>query len=159
MFMTVGDADTFWHPQPFSTVTLEFRRLTEVVPRLTAVTIFSTVMFELAGLMNRDFCTPCSQCRSPWHVIAWSRAVIPTSSLRTTMSSVSSTFAGGCSSAIKPTVARFRQARRHSRRVAELGPLTLCRLPWHFIAWCGGWDSDVIAENQHKFFKFIPASH
>ena len=27
--MTVGDADTFWHPQFFSTVTLEFRRLTE----------------------------------------------------------------------------------------------------------------------------------
>ena len=24
MFMTVGDADTFWHPQFFSTVTLEF---------------------------------------------------------------------------------------------------------------------------------------
>ena len=36
-----------------------------------------------------------------------------------------------------------------------LTPLTLCRLPWHFIAWCGGWDSDVIAEDHHKFFKFL----
>ena len=55
--MTVGDADTLPFPQFFSTVTLEFRRLTEVVPRLTAVTLFSTVMFELVGLMNRDFCS------------------------------------------------------------------------------------------------------
>ena len=29
VFMTVGDADTFWHPQFFSTVTFESQRSTE----------------------------------------------------------------------------------------------------------------------------------
>ena len=36
--------------------------------------------------------------------------------------------------------------------------VTLCRFPWHFIAWCGGWDSDEIAENQHKFFSLFRCS-
>jgi len=69
--MTVGDADTLWHPQFFSAATFESQRLTEeerswsiwqppVLPLRNFNTVDSsdgllngTVMFELASLMNQ----------------------------------------------------------------------------------------------------------
>ena len=49
----------------------------------------------------------------------------------------------------------WRASRTSTPVLISLTPLTLCRitLAFHRMVW--GWDSDVIAEDHHKFFKFI----
>ena len=83
VFMTVGDADTPGHPEFFSAVTFESQRLTKDgatvdrshdtqhgdvrigEPRETNISVLIPL-------------TPRTQCRLAWHVIAWSKAGIPT---------------------------------------------------------------------------------
>ena len=54
VFMAVGDADTFWHPQFFSTVTFESQRLV-CDTWLARMTAYSKVMVELASLVIQHF--------------------------------------------------------------------------------------------------------
>jgi hypothetical protein len=76
VFLTVGDADTLWHPQFFSALSCEGLALSEsdrawsiwqppvlllrnlfAVPGPTRVSGYATVLFELAGLANQYFGT------------------------------------------------------------------------------------------------------
>ena len=166
VFMTVGDADTLWHPQFFSAVTFESQRLTEeerswsiwqppvlplrnfnTVPRLTRVTAYGTVMFELASLVNQYFGShlayssytmpltlACHRLVQGWDsdVIAEDHHMFCKCYFAAMWDSLHVAAPGDCSSAIKPKV--------------ELRPIFLPAIS--FLVEANGWWASSVARFQ-----------